>query len=123
MPVNLYEDSNSHVGIGFYHPNEKEKLVMEELMECFAKEPGFKQITQEMQTPPLAIDTFHERPFYSEWVIGLSSVFFFFILIGCAIEIYKYITRPSRKTIIANLELQERSQLMESPRLSGILEK
>ena len=64
---------------------------MTELRECLSKELSFKQITQEMLTPPMIIDTFYERSFYYEWVIGLSCVFFGLVCIGLVMEIYRYL--------------------------------
>ena len=97
MAVTLFDDLRSKVGVGFYHPNQKEVAFMADLQGCLSKELGFKQITQEMLTPPLIIDTFHERPFYLEWVIGLTSVFFGLVFIGCIIELHNYLCARRRR--------------------------
>ena len=70
---------------------------MTELQECLSKGSTFKEITQEMIVPPLNINTFHERPFYSEWLLGLSSALGIMLLLGCAIEISKYCLAKKRK--------------------------
>ena len=90
VPLYIYDDTQSHIGIGLYHPDEEEFKIMTELQECLSKGSAFKEITQEMIVPPLVIKTFHERPFYSEWLLGLSLAFGVLLLIGCAIEIFKF---------------------------------
>ena len=85
------EDSKPQVGIGLYHPNDEETAFMQELQHCLSKEVDFKKITQEMLTPPLIIDSFHERPFYPEWTVALSSILITMILLGCLIEGYGFL--------------------------------
>ena len=95
--MTLFDDLKSPVGIGFYHPNQKEAEFMAELQSCLSKESGFKKITQDMLTPPLIIDTFYERSSYFEWNVWLTSVFFGLIFIGLGIEMYKYVVSRRKK--------------------------
>ena len=95
--MTLLDNLKSPIGLGFYHPNQKEMSFMNELQSCLSKEVGFKKITEDMLTPPLIIDTFYERSSYAEWNIALTSVLFGFIFIGLAIELYKYLISRKRK--------------------------
>ena len=78
---------------------------MKELQKCFTEEQIYKEMTMEMLTPPLLINTFHERPFYSEWVISLSLIFCSVIVIGIIIEVYRYLTvKERRKSSATDIE-------------------
>ena len=97
VPVSLIDGRKAKVGIGFYHPNQKEEVFMNELRACLSKELSFKQITQAMMTPPLVIDTFYEKSSYAEWNIALTSVFLGLVLVGVLIELYKHVKIKKQK--------------------------
>ena len=94
--MTLLDTLKSPIGVGFYHPNKKEKSLMADLQSCLSKEAGFKKITQDMMTPPLIIDTFYERPSYPEWSIGLASVLICLIFIGIVIELYRHLKNKKK---------------------------
>ena len=109
VAVSLLEDSKPQVGIGLYHSTNEEVAFMAELQHCISKEVDFKKITQEMLTPPLVIDSFYERSFYSEWTMALSAILVVMVLLGCWIEGYGFLKnkRERKKSEMKkSLELQ-----------------
>ena len=86
---------------------------MKELQECLQHESWFKRVNQDSMVPPLQIDSFHEKPSYYGWLVGLLVTLLLVILIGCTVEVYQYWSNKKRDSKFSRVELLDNSTRKE----------
>ena len=84
------------MGIGYHHPTENETMLMNELMQCLALEPEFKEMNLNMLVPFLEISTIVMTSSH-HWMIIMLVIFLIGLLIGIVIEILQRRTRNNHQ--------------------------
>ena len=87
MATRVLEHTEFTMGIAYYHPNEAEKVIMDELQECLSKEDEFKHICRDMLVPPLSIHPIMESVDYSHWIVTMLSVLAILLMIGAILDV------------------------------------
>jgi len=92
----IIPNSENNMGIGYHHPTENETMLMNELMQCLALEPEFKEMNLNMLVPFLEISTIVMTSSH-HWMIIMLVIFLIGLLIGIVIEILQRRTRNNHQ--------------------------
>ena len=85
VATHLIPDTRLKMGIAYYHPDEEEKALMLELMQCLDLEEDFKRINLDMIVPHFHITNDFENA-SNAWMVYLAIIFGALLVVGCIVE-------------------------------------